>query len=185
MKKLIRGLVVAALLLSWSGTALTAAFAVNLRDALTSYRQKNLRENLSLRARLSQIEDVLESGADRLLGEKTDPDGGAVAADAPAETLPVAGDTESSQPDVTCTDEITHPGAHAAEEPTAGESGQTGHYRISEYRGIIGVFDGDGVLIRTVNVRVDTLPAVDQEALAAGIPADTWQDMMDIVDAYV
>lgn len=184
MKKLIRGLVVVTLLLSWGGTALTAAFAINLRDALTSYRQKNLRENLSLRARLSQIEDVLESGADRLLGEETSPNGNAAAADAPAATLPVAGD-ESAPSDATSTDEVTNPGAHAAEEPTAEASGRSAAYRISEYRGIIGVFDSDGVLIRTVNVRVDTLPTVDQEDLAIGIVAATWQEMMDIVGAYV
>ena len=184
MKKLIRGLAAVTLLLSWGGTALTAAFAVNLRDTLTSYRQKNLRENLSLRARLSQIEEALESGADCLLGGETNPGGDAVAVDAPAATLPVAGGMESAPSDATCTDEVTNAGAHAAEEPTAGEPDQAVAYRISEYRGIIGVFDCDGVLIRTVNVRIDTLPAVDQEELAVGIVAATWQEMMDIVGAY-
>ena len=80
--------------------------------------------------------------------------------------------------------EVTHAGAHAAEEPVGTQPAEACAYRVTEYRGIIGVFDGDGRLMRTVNVRVDTLPAVDREALAVGIVAGTWQEMMDIVGQY-
>ena len=88
MRKLTKGLIVTALLFSWGGTALTAAFAANLRDTLTAFRQKNLRENLNLRARLAQVESAVEAGADKLLGAGTEPDGNAVQADAPAQATP-------------------------------------------------------------------------------------------------
>ena len=88
MRKLTKGLIVTALLFSWGGTALTAAFAANLRDTLIAFRQKNLRENLNLRARLAQVESAVEAGADKLLGAGTEPDGNAVQADAPAQATP-------------------------------------------------------------------------------------------------
>ena len=184
MRKLTKGLIVTALLFSWGGTALTAAFAANLRDTLTAFRQKNLRENLNLRARLAQVESAVEAGADKLLGAGTEPDGNAVQADAPAQATPAESTSGRLPADTDGVGEVTHAGAHAAEEPVGTQPAEACAYRVTEYRGIIGVFDGDGRLMRTVNVRVDTLPAVDREALAAGIVAGTWQEMMDIVGQY-
>lgn len=184
MRKLTKGLIVTALLFSWGGTALTAAFAANLRDTLTAFRQKNLRENLNLRARLAQVESAVEAGADKLLGAGTEPDGNAVQANAPAQATPAESTSGRLPADTDGVGEVTHAGAHAAEEPVGTQPAEACAYRVTEYRGIIGVFDGDGRLMRTVNVRVDTLPAVDREALAAGIVAGTWQEMMDIVGQY-
>ena len=177
MRKLTKGLIVTALLFSWGGTALTAAFAANLRDTLTAFRQKNLRENLNLRARLAQVESAVEAGADKLLGVGTEPD-------APAQATPAESTSGRLPADTDGVGEVMHAGAHAAEEPVGTQPAEACAYRVTEYRGIIGVFDGDGRLMRTVNVRVDTLPAVDREALAAGIVAGTWQEMMDIVGQY-
>lgn len=92
MRKLTKGLIVTALLFSFGGTALTAAFAANLQEALTAFRQKNLRESLNLRARLAQVEGALEAGADRLSG--TEPDGNAAQADAPVQAEPAGSATE-------------------------------------------------------------------------------------------
>ena len=172
MRKLTKGLIVTALLFSWGGTALTAAFAANLR------------ENLNLRARLAQVESAVEAGADKLLGVGTEPDGNAIQADAPAQATPAESTSGRLPADTDGVGEVTHAGAHAAEEPVGTQPAKACAYRVTEYRGIIGVFDGDGRLMRTVNVRVDTLPAVDREALAAGIVAGTWQEMMDIVGQY-
>ena len=184
MRKLTKGLIVTALLFSFGGTALTAAFAANLQEALTAFRQKNLRESLNLRARLAQVEGALEAGADRLSGAGTAPDGNAAQADAPVQAEPAGSATERLPADTDGTGEVTHAGARAAEEPVGTQPATACAYRVAEYRGIIGVFDGDGRLLRTLNVRVDTLPAVDREALAAGIDAGTWQEMMDIVGQY-
>ena len=162
MRKLTKGLIVTALLFSWGGTALTAAFAANLRDTLTAFRQKNLRENLNLRARLAQVESAVEAGADKLLGVGTEPDGNAVQADAPAQATPAESTSGRLPADTDGVGEVTHAGAHAAEEPVGTQPAEACAYRVTEYRGIIGVFDGDGRLMRTVNVRVDTLPAVDR-----------------------
>lgn len=104
--------------------------------------------------------------------------------DAPAQATPAESTSGRLPADTDGVGEVTHAGAHAAEEPVGTQPAEACAYRVTEYRGIIGVFDGDGRLMRTVNVRVDTLPAVDREALAAGIVAGTWQEMMDIVGQY-
>ena len=44
-------------------------------------------------------------------------------------------------------------------------------YLIAEHKGIIGLFDASGELLRSVNVFVMTLPEAEREALAVGIPA--------------
>lgn len=152
MRKLTKGLIVTALLFSWGGTALTAAFAANLRDTLTAFRQKNLRENLNLRARLAQVESAVEAGADKLLGAGTEPDGNAVQADAPAQATPAESTSGRLPAGTDGVGEVTHAGAHAAEEPVGTQPAEACAYRVTEYRGIIGVFDGDGRLMRTVNV---------------------------------
>ena len=77
--------------------------------------------------------------------------------------------------------EVTLNEAHAAEPAADPEAAP---YVVAEYRGIIGVFDGEGNLLRTVNVSVSTLPDADRAALADGIQAMSWQDMMDIVGQY-
>ena len=149
MRKLTKGLIVTALLFSWGGTALTAAFAANLRDTLTAFRQKNLRENLNLRARLAQVESAVEAGADKLLGVGTEPDGNAVQADAPAQATPAESTSGRLPADTYGVGEVAHAGAHAAEEPVGTQPAEACAYRVTEYRGIIGVFDGDGRLMRT------------------------------------
>ncbi|UKI12387.1 MAG: hypothetical protein L6V84_06605 [Oscillospiraceae bacterium] len=109
----------------------------------------------------------MEAGADKLLGAGTEPDGNAVQADAPAQATPAESTSGRLPADTDGVGEVTHAGAHAAEEPVGTQPAEACAYRVTEYRGIIGVFDGDGRLMRTINVRVDTLPAVDREALAA------------------
>lgn len=42
-------------------------------------------------------------------------------------------------------------------------------HTIKEYNGIIGVFDGDGALIKELDITVDSLPDADKQDLLIGI----------------
>ena len=57
-------------------------------------------------------------------------------------------------------------------------------YTVRAHEGIIGIFDADGTLCRSVNVFVMTLPEADREALAAGIPAYSEEEMRRIAERF-
>lgn len=172
MKKLTKVCLVTALVLALGGTALTAGLTTTLQEAFSDHRRSNLRDSLRLRARVTELEDALSSGLSQWM--ERDSRAEDVAVGAPAATEPPSEET----------DEVTHAGAHAPEEPTETETASPTGYRIARYGSIIGVFDEDGELLRTVNVRVDTLPAVDQKALEEGILAADRQAMMEIVGQF-
>ncbi len=55
-------------------------------------------------------------------------------------------------------------------------------YTVCAYEGVIGVFDGDGALIETVNVALMTLPEADRAALEVGIEAASMDEVQRILD---
>lgn len=173
MKKLTKVCLVTALVLALGGTALTAGLTATLQEAFSDHRRSELRDSLRLRARVTQLEEAISAGLSQWL--ERDSHAEDVAVGAPAATEP---------PHAEETDEVTHAGALAPEEPTETETASPTGYRIARYGNIIGVFDEKGELLRTVNVRVDTLPAVDQEALEEGILAADRQAMMEIVGQF-
>lgn len=172
MKKLAKIALIAALVMSVGGSALASTFAALTRSAQAELRQHNISEMLSLKSRIRKLESGLSAIADALPDEK-EAQGDASQVNAEPD------DTEVMLPEETVAEAVvTHAEAHAAE-PVA-ERG----YIISVYRGIIGVFDADGRLLRTVNVSVATLPASDRDALLDGIPASTQEQMLEIVGQY-
>lgn len=174
MRRWTKGIVCVALLAALGGTILTAQTAYGLRDTLSAHKRDSLHDTLRLRSRVTQLEQVVGEWSSQLLEKDSQP--GDVAADASVGTAPA--ETEPSS-----VGEVTHPGAQAAELPE--ETGPIeAAYRIAAYGDIIGVFDADGQLLNTINVRLDTLPEVDRAALAEGIQAADRQEMMDIVRAY-
>lgn len=165
MKNWKKGLLITALVLALGGTVLTAAFAASLRESLSAHKRKQLRDSLRLQARVSQLEDVLETDDEQpVVGE-------------PA-TQPIVTETETER-----VGEVTHPEA-LSPATTPAEPETTCLYRVAAYEGIIGVFDESGRLLRTVNVRLDTLPSVDQDALTVGIIANSWQELQTLVEQY-
>jgi hypothetical protein len=192
MKKLTKILLVCALVLALGGSALSSALAITASQAIKDWRQRNSCDVLTLRARISALEDTLGKGLTALAEKVTEvqevfapaegngdenngPDGNGendIQAGEEVSACP-AGDEAPDQ----AAGEVTLNEAHAADPVTI-------PYVVATYRGIIGVFDGEGNLLRTVNVSVSTLPATDREALDDGIQAASWQDMMDIVGQY-
>ena len=181
MKKLTKILLVCTLVLALGGSALSSALAITVSQALKDFKQKNVCDVITLRARVSELEGTLGKGLSALADK-------AAQVFAPAEDdvacgndCPVEEDPAREEDPDRAAGEVTLNEAHAAEPAADPEAAP---YVVAEYRGIIGVFDGEGNLLRTVNVSVSTLPDADRAALADGIQAMSWQDMMDIVGQY-
>ena len=57
-------------------------------------------------------------------------------------------------------------------------------YILSEYQGVIGVFDHGGTLLKTVNVFVMTLPDAERTRLEVGIPAYSYAELCSLIEQY-
>lgn len=55
---------------------------------------------------------------------------------------------------------------------------------IRESGGKIGVFTEDGILIRTIDVNVHTLPDSDRQALSEGITINSWRELIDLIEDF-
>ncbi len=175
MKKLTKCLLIGCVILSLGGSVFSSALVVSIREALEQHRRNNVYDVVAMRTRINELESTLTGGiaalADKALEVMGTPE-------TESNLNLSAGEEESDREG---NGEVTHSDLHAAEDPAVQETVQ--QYVITEYRGIIGVYDQDGALLRTVNVAVDTLPEADRAALEVGIYANSWQEMMDIVSA--
>lgn len=175
MKKLAKGILIAALAVSLGGTALLSAFTVMLRDAFRAYRQADVCRSISLSARVRELGEALAVLAP---SDEQSTEAGA-SADAASDPSDDGAADGTGQLDDVCKGEVTHAPAHASEaDPCAGA------YRVTIWNGRIGVFDASGTLFRTVNVSVDTLPAADRAALAEGIRAGSPEEALRITEKY-
>lgn len=73
--------------------------------------------------------------------------------------------------------------AYAAEEPPPEESPADLGYILTDCDGVIGVYRGDELILRT-DVRLETLREVDRELLRAGIQAETYEAMMRLLQDF-
>lgn len=159
MRSMTRSLLIAIAALSLGWSVLSVLYTKNVSDELRELRREKASDVIYLTAR---IRDLQQHVSDSLLGR-------------PAVTLP--SDSEAQTP---ATEEITLPTHESPEvKPTDPAS-----YMLAEHNGQIGVFDGEGELIRTLDVFVMTLPEADREALSDGIPAASWQELCELIECY-
>ena len=181
MRKLTKVLLAGALLLSLGGSAAATAAAVTINNALEELRCRSISNDLTIRSRVDQLESVLTEKLPGLMDKALDvfsPVDNALADGHDA--APAAEGALPADADIDPADgigEVTSPALHAADAPAE-------TYVIRAYNGIIGVFDGSGLPVRTVNTAVDTLPAADRAALEEGIPAASFEEMCRIADMY-
>ena len=57
-------------------------------------------------------------------------------------------------------------------------------HTVQEYNGIIGIFDGNGMLIREVDIEVSTLPESDREDLSVGIRVYSSDELEKLIDQF-
>ncbi len=57
-------------------------------------------------------------------------------------------------------------------------------FTVRESGGKIGVYTQEGYLIRLLDVSVDSLPPADREALRNGIRAESWKELLSLMEDY-
>lgn len=190
MSKCTKGLLIAALCLltTWLGLAYLYTYSVS--EELAMLRREDRSDTVYLRCRIRELESKLTAGLQEIL--PAEPVGGVgEETTAPAETeeereSEIVTDTavETAAPD---TEAVTLP-VHQSPETQAPSEPETAIppslYLIAEHKGIIGLFDASGELLRSVNVFVMTLPEAEREALAVGIPARSWSEAVEMLDRY-
>ena len=137
---------------------LSVTFVCYVSDMEADIRRSKVRDTIYLRALIQENEDridVLENSSD------------------------ITGGVTAPTPDLPCCNH-DHDAVEIPEEnpPT------TAAYILRKYRDLLGVFDGNGQLLRVINVYCDTLPETDRTALEQGITVSTLEELLFILDAY-
>ncbi len=181
MKKFTKGLLFAAIIIAIGGVILSALYTQTVSDELTRLRRESRSDIVYLRTRVRELESELTA----CLLSQWDPPSEAVdgVEDVSDDTSEITQDSESR------TEEVTVPTHQAPEtqKPTAELPNQEGCdavYVLSEYQGVIGVFDNSGELFKTVNVFVMTLPETERAALEIGIPAYSYEELCALLKQY-
>lgn len=182
MSKTAKGLLIAVLCVLATWTALASLYARSISEELTLLRRESRSDTVYLRCRIRELESELKVHASTPVGSI--PTAPAETENATAPAVP-----ETDAPSEHPTEEVTVPIHQSPEtQPPSPEddpaSPPASPYLIAEHEGIICLFDASGALLRSVNVFTMTLPAPDREALSVGIPVDSWEEAMEILDSY-
>lgn len=183
MKKLVKWLFAGAVALAITQSGLTAVYVHDLSEELHHARLEGFSDTAYLRSRIRDLESTWrETVRDALAavvetdtapapgGETSAHEEPRLPADPDGEENTAPAETEVSR------EEVTLPTHESPADPSIdAEAGTVPAplYVVAEHRGIIGLFDPEGQLLRTVNVFVMTLPEADRVALAAGIPVSS------------
>ncbi len=157
-------------ILSVGASVVCAVIAGNTADSFRDYRSSVITTLSSLHAQLNSSKQAFSDALTYL-------DGVQVMQPAPeTEALPES-DTAT---DTTGTQSETLPKPEAAPETTL----PTAMFTVREVGGRIGVFDASGVLVRTLNVSVATLPRADREQLSVGITLGSEQELQALIEDF-
>ncbi len=175
MKRMIKGLMIAAAVLVLVGLGVSAGYTHTVSEEVTRLRRESRSDIVYLRTRVRELESELTASllgmlppAEAVDGEASDfTEGGTEAVTVPAHKSP-----ETQSPAEETTTEAAETVA-----PTA-------MYIVAEHEGVIGVFDAAGELVKTVNVFTLTLPESERDALKAGIPVYSHEEMCALVEQY-
>ena len=173
----------------WAGLATLYTYSVS--EELTMLRKEGRSDIMYLRCRIRDLESELFSHAD---GESIPP---SVSVEDPADTP--KSETSSNSIGITtdapieseeATEGVTIPTLNSPEtippvnaEDTP-ETVPAAPYLVTSHKGIIGLFDAAGALLKTANVYIMTLSASDRAALEVGIPAGSWAEALQILEMY-
>ena len=67
--------------------------------------------------------------------------------------------------------------------PAGQDALEKGGYTLAAYNGVIGVFEGDK-LVMAADVPLEGLRAVDREEIARGIAVDTWEQALRLLEDF-
>ena len=191
MSKTVKILLITAfcVLVLWAGLATLYTYSVS--EELTLLRREGRSDIVYLRCRIRDLESELSARSDEsdnpptvsdddstnVMNSETSSDSVGITTGKPSEseeategvTIPTLNSPETVPPvDVENTTETV---------PVA-------PYLVTSHKGIIGLFDAAGALLKTANVYIMTLPASDRAALEVGIPAGSWAEALQILGMY-
>ena len=192
MSKTTKGLLIAAFSVLAVSLIFSTLYTYSVSEELSLLRREGRSDLVYLRSRIRDLES-------EFFAQREDTDGSATT---PMESEDVADDTTgnegtASDGETTTaptmeegTEEVTIP-THSSPEtsPSADTEVSTeplpaSPYLVAAYRGVIGVFDATGALLKTANVYIMTLPEADRAALEVGIPVGSWAEALRLLDMY-
>jgi hypothetical protein len=179
MKKFLRGLGVTAVIIAIGGVAMSWMYTQNVSEELTRLRRESRSDIVYLRTRVRELESELTA----CLLNQLEPPSEAVDGE---EAHPVEQDTPAPEAG---TEAVTAPTHQAPETQTPtldlpDSEATDAEYFLSEYQGVIGVFDNSGNLLRTINVFVMTLPEAERVSLEIGIPVFSWEELDSLLEQF-
>lgn len=183
MRKLIKGLLIACVVVVLGGLLLTVLYTDSVSDELTRFRRESRSDIVYLRTRIRELESELTAG---LLGKGesiSKPVGGT------ADGVETEASTDGDPTETNAVTEAVTVPTHQSPEtqiPSVGlpDSSASALYLVTEHNGVIGVFDATGELLRTVNVFIMTLPQAEQDALTTGIPVYSIDELKTLLEQY-
>ena len=191
MRQFTKGLLIALTSLALLTSCFTVLYTRELSEELTALRREGRSDNVYLRCRVRDLEAELKNYLQEAVGggEGTFPTGGTADPSFKDEDEAVtdtsAVDREENTSAEPVTEAVTLPVHQSPETQPPEESvTPTALYLLCEHEGILGVFDGTGELLRTVNVMVLTLPKADRDALRVGIPFFSEAELENALEKY-
>lgn len=193
VKKTVKWLFAAAVALAITQSGLTAVYVHDLSEKLHRSRLEGFSDTAYLRSRIRDLESTWRETVQDVLAmipeADTSPARGEETASHEESREPASSDgrEDTASPDTEGSrEEVTLPTHESPAAPSMGEEEGTApapSYVVAEHRGIIGLFDHEGRLLRTVNVFVMTLPEADRTALTAGIPVSSLEEGEALLEA--
>lgn len=158
-------------ILSVGASVVCAVIAGNTAESFRDYRSSVITTLSSLHGQLTSSKQAFAEALARLDGMQDE-----------NETESVH---DSTAPDTTAPETETESESIRQPEATAPETdAPTALYTVREVSGRIGIFDQSGVLVRTLNVPVATLPRTDREQLAVGIIIHSEQELQTLIEDF-
>ena len=190
MRKITKWLLISIASLSLGWSSLASIYTFSVADDLTTLRKENRSDVSHLRNRIRELEAELSAYLLDHVEQPTIPTGGEPESSPSTETTMPEDTTESMRPEDTtdvATEEVTIP-THQSPETEASNKIEADTiptlYLVAERNGIIGLFDSTGNLMQATNVFVMTLPEADRKILSVGIPANTLDEALSILEQY-
>ena len=187
MSKTTKGLLIAAFCILATCMVLSTLYTYSISEELSLLRREGRSDVVYLRSRIRDLESELadHQAVTSPPTEIEDPTSGMTGGGAgeDSETTPAVENDESTE-DVTIPTHSSHETSPSDETEASLGIIPVSPYLVAAHEGMIGVFDATGVLLKTANVYIMTLPESDRSALEVGVPADSWAEALRLLDMY-
>ncbi|MBQ7379936.1 MAG: hypothetical protein IJW70_09720 [Clostridia bacterium] len=162
-------------ILSVGASVVCAVIAGNTAESFRDYRSSVITALSSLHAQLNSSKQAFAEALTYLEGEQNTEQQTEPATESMTEEQQSAAQTEQ---DSANTDVMKDP------QTTPESTAPTALFTVRKVDGRIGIYDANGVLLRTLNVSVATLPRADRELLEVGIVLCSQEELDALIEDY-